>query len=210
MPTHLTDPVLQIDRLCFAHPGQPPLFDNWSAAVPAGLTLLDGDTSRGKTSLLRLLAGELHGTGRFTLAGRRRDADPAAWRHDVCWIDPRDARWDALRPDELMAAQRALHPGLDETAWQRHLDAFELQPHRAKAMYMLSTGSRRKVALAAALSAGCTLTLLDEPTAGLDRPAVEGLARALADAAGQPGRVCLLASAWGLEDRLALAGTLML
>jgi len=210
MPAHLTDPVLQIDRLCFAHPGQPRLFDSWSAAVPAGLTLLEGDTSRGKTSLLRLLAGELRGTGSLTLAGRRIDSDVTAWRREVCWIDPRDPAWDAMRPDELMAAQRALHPGLDEATWQRHLDTFDLQPHRAKAMYMLSTGSRRKVALAASLSAGCVLTLLDEPTAGLDRPSVDGLAQALTDAAGQPGRVWLLASAWGLEDRLPLAATLRL
>lgn len=206
----LTDPVLQIDRLCFGHPGQALLFDGWSAAVPAGLTLLEGDTSRGKTSLLRLLAGELHGTGSFTLAGLRIDSDAAAWRRKVCWIDPRDAAWDALRPDELMAVQRARHPGFDEAAWQRHLDTFELQPHRAKAMFMLSTGTRRKVALAASLSAGCALTLLDEPTAGLDRPAVDGLAQALGEAAGQAGRAVLLASAWGLEDRLPLASTLSL
>lgn len=206
----VTDPVLQVDHLCFGHPGQPALFDGWSAALPAGLTLLDGDTSRGKTSLLRLLAGELHGAGQVMLAGRRLDTDPAAWRREVCWIDPRDAAWDAMRPDELMAAQRARHPGFDESAWQRHLDAFELQPHGAKSMFMLSTGMRRKVALAAALSAGCALTLLDEPTAGLDRPAVDWLAQALTQAAGQPGRVLLLASAWGLEDRLPLAATLTL
>lgn len=202
--------VLQVDGLCFGHPGQPALFDAWSAMLPAGLTLLEGDTSRGKTSLLRLLAGDLRGSGRLTLAGRRIDTDLAAWRREVCWIDPRDPAWDPLRPDELMAAQRALHPGFDETAWQRHLDAFELQPHAAKAMFMLSTGMRRKVALAASLSAGCALTLLDEPTAGLDRPSLAWLAQALTEAAGQPGRALLLASAWGLEDRLQWAGTLTL
>ena len=210
MPLRLTDPVLQVDRLCFGYPGQPALFDGWSAALPAGLTLLEGDTSRGKTTLLRLLAGALVGTGRFTLTGRRIDTDATAWRRDVCWIDPRDPAWDPLRPDELMAVQRALHPAFDEAAWQRHLDGFDLPPHRAKAMFMLSTGTRRKVALAASLSAGCALTLLDEPTAGLDRPSVDWLARALTEAAGQPGRAGLLASAWGLEDRLPLSGTWVL
>ena len=214
----LTDPVLQVDRLCFGYPGQPALFDRWSATLPSGLTLLEGDTSSGKSTLLRLLAGELtgelagalRGTGDVWLAGRRIDTDPSAWRREVCWIDPRDPAWDSMRPDELMTAQRALHSGFDEAAWQRHLEAFDLQPHRAKAMYMLSAGTRRKVALAASLSAGCALTLLDEPTAGLDRPSVDWLAQALTEAAGQPGRACLLASAWGLEDRLPLAATLML
>ena len=140
--------MLQVDHLCFGHPGQPALFDGWSAALPAGLTLIEGDTGSGKTSLLRLLAGALRGTGEITLAGRRIDTDPAVWRREVCWIDPRDPAWDALHPDELMAAQRVLHPEFDGSAWQRHLDAFDLQPHRAKAMFMLSTGTRRKVALA--------------------------------------------------------------
>jgi ABC-type multidrug transport system ATPase subunit len=218
----LTEPVLQVDRLCFGYAGQPLLFDGWSTTVQAGLTLLDGDTSGGKTTLLRLLAGALRGTGVFTLAGRRIEhradtagtaetaAVEAAWRREVCWIDPRDPAWDPMRPDELMAAQRAQHPGFDEAAWQHHLDAFDLRPHLAKAMYMLSTGTRRKVALAASLSAGCALTLLDEPTAGLDRPAVDWLAQALAQLACQPARACLLASAWGLEGRLPLAAVLRL
>ena len=212
----LTDAVVQIDRLRFGYPGQTMLFDGWSAALPAGLTLLEGDSSSGKTTLLRLLAGELRGAGRLSLAHQSTDTDTdtdtdtAVWRRDVCWIDPRDAAWDALRPDELMATQRLLHPGFDEAAWQRHLDAFDLQPHRAKSMFMLSTGMRRKVALAASLSAGCPLTLLDEPTAGLDRPALAWLAQALVEAAGQAGRACLLASAWGLEDRLPWAGVIKL
>ena len=198
--------LLQVRGLGFAYPGQPALFDDWSADVPAGLTRVQGE--RGKTSLLRLLAGELHGSGRITLAGARLDTDPAAWRRAVFWLDPRDAAWDALRPDALMALQADRHPGLDAAAWQHHLAGFDLLPHRDKAMCQLSSGSRRKVALAAALAAGCALTLLDEPTAGLHRPALAWLAQALADAAGTPGRAWLLASAWGLEDALPLAATI--
>jgi ABC-2 type transport system ATP-binding protein len=202
------DAVMQVQGLRFGHPGQPPLFDGWSAEFPAGLTLVQGDS--GKTTLLRLLAGDLRGEGRLLLAGRRIDTDPAAWRREVCWIDPRDVAWGAMRPDALMAAQQALHPGFDASAWQRHLAGFDLAPHLAKTMAQLSTGSRRKVALAAALSAGCALTLLDEPSAGLDRPAIAWLVQALGEAAREPGRVWLLASAWGLEDALPWAGTLTL
>lgn len=210
MPNPSATPVVQVHGLHFAHPDQAPLFTDLSLDIPAGLTLLDGDTSSGKTTLLRLLAGELRGSGHITLAGRCIDAGAAAWRREVCWTDPRDAAWDALTPVEVMAAQRALHPGLMAAAWQRHLQGFDLAPHLGKAMYQLSTGSRRKVALAVALSANATLTLLDEPTAGLDKPAIAWLAQALAEAAAQPGRAWLIASAWGLEGRLPLAATVML
>ncbi|MBL8349348.1 MAG: ATP-binding cassette domain-containing protein [Burkholderiaceae bacterium] len=202
------DTVLQVRGLRFAYPDQPALFDGWSADIGAGLTRLQGEA--GKSTLLRLLAGALAGDGRVVLAGRRLDTDRAAWRREACWIDPRDPAWDPLRPDELMAEQQALHPGFDATAWQRHLAGFDLASHRGKSMLQLSTGTRRKVALAAALSAGCALTLLDEPTAGLDRPAIGWLEQALTEAAGEPGRAWLLASAWGLEDALPWAGTITL
>lgn len=204
MPSSPADPVLQVQDLRFAHPGQPPLFDGLAFTLPAGLTRLDADV--GKTTLVRLLAGALQGQGRFTLRGRPWQPAPG----EACWIDPRDPHWDPMTPDGLRAAQRARHPGFDDAAWQRHLDGFDLRGHEGKTMHMLSTGSRRKVALAAALAAGAPLTLLDEPTAGLDAPALAWLQQALAEAAAAPGRAWLLAAAWGLEDRLPWAAVLEL
>jgi ABC-type transport system involved in cytochrome c biogenesis ATPase subunit len=43
------------------------------------------------------------------------------------------------------------------------IDGFGLQPHLDKPLYMLSTGSKRKVWLSAALAAGAPLTLIDQP-----------------------------------------------
>ena len=191
-------PVLQVRGLCFAYPGQAALFAHWCADLPAGLTLLEGDS--GKTTLMRLLAGDLvNQGGELTLAGHRWAAEPLIYRQHCCWFDPREPAWDALTPAAMMAAQRELHPGLDLAAWQRHLAGFELTSHLAKPMYALSTGSRRKAGLAAALAAGCALTLLDEPCAGLDRASLAYLARALTDAARTPGRALLLAGSQALE-----------
>ena len=207
-------PVLQVRGQCFAYPGQAALFADWRVDLPAGLTLLDGDI--GKTTLMRLLAGELAAdAGELTLAGHRLAAEPLAYRQHCCWFDPRDLAWDAMTAEAMMAAQRALHPGLDLAAWQRHLTGFDLTPHLAKPMYALSTGSRRKAGLAAALATGAALTLLDEPCAGLDPPSLAYLARALngvaraAHAAHEPARALLLAGGQALEG-LALAGVIQL
>lgn len=201
VPPPLTDLVLQVQGLCFAYPGAAPLFDRWQAALPAGLTWLAGDTGSGKTTLLRLLAGDLSGqagrAGQRTLAGVVCERDPAAYRRQVSWFDPRDPAWDALTPAGLMAAQRRLHPGLDQAAWQRHLAGLALLPHLDKPLYALSTGSRRKAALAVALASGARLTLLDEPTGGLDSAALAYLGQALRDATATPGRAWLLASSQG-------------
>jgi len=201
--------VLQVQHLGFAFPGQAPLFNDWSATIGAGLTLLQGEMSSGKTTLLRLLAGELPGTGERLLLGRRLGDDSAADRRDIGWFDPRDPALDALTATGLMEQLRERHPALDVKAWQRHVDALQLGPHQAKPLYMLSTGSRRKAGLAIALSAGCPLTLLDEPAAGLDAPSARYLARALGDMARAPRRAVLLVCSFGL-DGLPLAGTITL
>lgn len=194
--------MLAIRELRFAHDDGVPLFDGLALTVPAGLVRVDAE--RGKTTLLRLLAGERRASGRFTLDG-------APWTpgDGACLVDPRAAAWDALTPAQLADAVRARHPGFDDAAWQRHLDGFELQPHRTKTMHMLSTGSRRKAALAATLASNARVLLLDEPTAGLDRPALAWLAQALAARSREPGRTALAAAAWGLEDALPWSAVLV-
>ena len=204
-------PLLQVQNLCFAHPGQAPLALGWSASVGAGVTLLFGDTGSGKTTLLRLLAGTLAGEGVLSVAGVHLHHDAAAYRRSVFWFDPAVAApaGDALTPGEHAAALRAAHPNFNAAAWQRHANAFGLGPHWHKPLYQLSTGSKRKVWLAAALASGCPLTLLDEPAGALDGPSAAYLKHALADLADEPHRAVLVAS----TERLAgvpLAGVIEL
>lgn len=201
-------PVLQVQGLHFAFPGEDPLFDGWSASLGAGVHGLSGESGSGRTTLLRLLAGELAGTGSLVLNGQAFDADPAAWRAAVCFVDARDQAFDGLTPAALMATLRLGHPQLDEAAWQRHIAGFGMAPHGFKTLHMLSTGMRRKAGLAAVLASGAALTLLDEPTAGLDAPSVAYLVQVLTAADRQPRRATLMAcGAWpdGLSRRSAIA-----
>ena len=50
---------ISIAHLHFAHPSQPPLFANLSAVFSASLTGLIGDNGCGKTTLMRLILGDL-------------------------------------------------------------------------------------------------------------------------------------------------------
>jgi ABC-type multidrug transport system ATPase subunit len=190
-------PVLQVSGLHFAWPGEPALFDRWSATLGAGLHWLQGESGSGKTTLLRWLAGDLPGgspaSGRRLLNGQPHDADPGAWRQAVCRVDARDEAFDGLSCAELMAVVRQQHPQLDEAAWQRHIGGFGLQPHAFKTLHMLSTGMRRKAALATVLASGCALTLLDEPGAGLDGPSMAYLVQVLAALGQAPMRAVLIA-----------------
>jgi ABC-type multidrug transport system ATPase subunit len=199
-------PVLQVQGLCFAYPGAPALFKGWSFALTSGVHALDGDMGSGKTTLLRLLAMDLQGAGDLVLQGRRAADDLAAYRQRVCAVDARDASFEALTAEGLMVVVRARHTTLDVDAWRRHLVGFGLEAHQAKPMVALSTGSRQKAALAATLSAGCALTLLDEPTTGLDLPSMAYLAQVLGSVTD---RAVLMVCSRGLEA-LPLAGRLTL
>lgn len=139
---------LQVQGLSFGYP-HCAVFDNFHATLLPGLTLVRGDESCGKTTLLRLLAGELEPqAGRLMLAGLDRRTAPEAYREKVFWADPRS---DALN-DKTTRAWYARLPqqygAWDAAALDALIAGFLLQPHLDKPLYALSTGSRRKVLMA--------------------------------------------------------------
>ena len=186
--------VLEIDDLRFAYADEPPLVTSWSASITFGVTLLLGDTGSGKTTLLKVLAGALPAAGHLTLAGARLGADPAAYRRQVFWCDPATDAFESVTARACTAALSAGDDKFDADAWQLLADGFALAPHLDKPMYMLSTGSKRKVYLAAALASGRALTLLDEPTGALDARSINHLLQRLAILAEQRVRAIVIAS----------------
>lgn len=76
-------------------------------------------------------------------------------------------------------------------------------------MYMLSTGSKRKVWLSAAFAAGASLTLIDQPFAALDGPAIRFLREWLEDAAEVTDRSWVIAD-FEAPAGVPLSGTLSL
>ncbi len=58
------------------------------------------------------------------------------------------------------------------TLWLCTWQALRWQSIWLKPFHALSTGTRRKVCMAAALASGAPLTLIDDPIAGLDKPSV--------------------------------------
>lgn len=193
-------PILDVKDLCFAHPGQPALAAGWSASIGAGITLMYGDTGSGKSTVLRLLAGRLIGEGRLTLAGARLDGEPEAYQRNVFFCDPTTDAFDEVTAVKCTESLNAGDARFSEARWRTLIEGFSLTPHLDKPMYMLSTGSKRKVWLAAALASGRALTLLDEPTGGLDAASIRFLWRALADLAERPDRAIVVASAARIDS----------
>jgi ABC-type multidrug transport system ATPase subunit len=188
------DTVLHLQDLGFAYPAQPPLATRWTTSIGAGITLLHGDTGSGKSTLLRIMAGTLAATGRLSIAGIRLDTAAEAYRRNVFFIDPDTDAFDKVTALECSASLRAGDTHFDAFRWQALVEGFALTPHIGKPMYMLSTGSKRKVWLAAALASSRPLTLLDEPTGGLDAASIRCLWRTLAGMSRESGRAVVVAS----------------
>lgn len=165
--------------------GTEPLFGGMDLRIGPGATLLRGGDGRGKTTLLRIIAGHLHPQEGRIAPGAR----------DVFWIDPRASGTDGggpgaqQTPAQWWAAQALGRPGWQAGALEDHIRGFGLAEHAGKRMEQLSTGTRRKVLLAAGFASGAALVLVDEPIAGLDRASIAYLRHCLCDAAAA-------ASAW--------------
>ena len=187
------DPVLQVKGLSFGWPGQP-LFHNLSFDVPPGVSLVRGDDGSGKSSLLSLIAGALvPQAGTLSIQGVRLHEQRDAYRHRVFWIDPQTEAHDALAAGGYLESLRHHYPRFDIDTFNELVDGFGLRPHLGKPMYMLSTGSRRKVWLTAAFSSGTPLTLIDQPFAALDAPSTRFLRGLLQDVSSHTSRAWLLA-----------------
>ncbi len=185
--------VLQVEGLHFGYP-QHALFKNFSVTIPAGVTLVCGGEDSGKSTLLRLLAGKLPvAAGSLQIQHVRQDAQSEQYQQQIFWIDPRSEAFDQVTPAAYFAFMKVRYPAFDQTALALLIDGLTLAPHMEKSLYMLSTGTKRKVWLAAAFAAGATVTLLDEPFASLDRASINFVLRMLDKASADPVRAVVVA-----------------
>jgi ABC-type multidrug transport system ATPase subunit len=164
-------PVLAAEGLVFSWP-QRHVFTNASFAFGAGLSWVRGVNGSGKSTLLAILAGAVEPqAGRRAIRGIDAAADPVAYRREVFYCGPGGIAFDHLRPPEYFAFIQGLYPRFDAAALAGQVEAFGLAPHFDMPLAALSTGTQRKVWVAAALVVGSAAVLLDEPAAALDHAA---------------------------------------
>lgn len=149
--------------------------------LPSGLVAVTGDEGRGKTTVLRQLAGDLP-----PLPGQATGVQGL-------WLDLRLPHQDDRTPVQVWQSLRERAAGWNDELLQELVDALGLREHEAKQLFMLSAGSRRKVGIAGLLAAGAPVTCLDQPFAALDQASIRVIREFLADMADHPARTWVVA-----------------
>jgi iron complex transport system ATP-binding protein len=188
--------VMVAENLRFAYHGGPWVLDGLSAAIDAGrVTALIGPNAVGKTTLLRLLMGQLTPAGgSVRLDGRLVHQLPprrrAAW---ISYVPQRSSTSFAFTVEQVVAMGRYALPQ-DPAAVAQAMETADLLKVRHRIFRELSAGQQQRVLLARSLAQTAgegRAVLLDEPGSAMDLYHVHRLMETLA-ALSRSGRAVLV------------------
>jgi len=181
----VTDALLRLDGVACIR-GDRLLFEGLSLTLARGEALwLRGPNGAGKSSLIRLAAGLL------------RPAAGTVERHERIALIDEAAALDAELPLRRALDVWARIDGIDGPMVARAMEAMALAPLAEVPVAMLSTGQRKRAAMARVIASAAPIWLLDEPANGMDDAARARLVAAIAAHCTNGGAV-LLASHFAL------------
>lgn len=145
------------------------LFEGLDLALDGGEALVvGGPNGAGKSSLLRIAAGLL-----------RADAGTVKRKARVGWLGEQ-AALDGERPLRAALAFWTRLDGASDTALEAAMAVMGIDALGEVPVRYLSTGQRRRAAIARTVASRAPLWLLDEPANGLDADGVARLGAAMA------------------------------
>lgn len=167
--------------------GERLVFRDISFRLESGDALvLVGPNGAGKSSLIRLLAGLTPpAAGELLWNGENALDDPPLHATRLCFVGHMDAIKPGLSVAENLGLDRVRMRGEILAA----LASVDLERFADLPARLLSSGQRRRLALARLALSAAPLWLLDEPTTGLDAASVRRLERNLAAHRSKGGMV---------------------
>jgi len=170
--------MIDIANLSFKY-GRKSLFSNLNLTLAAGgICGLLGKNGSGKTTLLKLMAGlRFPQGGKIEVDGQTPAGRSTAFLQDLFFL-PEVFELPAVTPLQYEKLFSPFYPGFQKESFKKYLQEFET-PVNEK-MNAISYGQKKKFMLAFGLATGCRMTLLDEPTNGLDITSKSSFRKAVA------------------------------
>ncbi len=179
-------PAMRFEHVSFSYEGHVALDDVSFQVMPGELVALSGPNGCGKSTVMRLASGlDFASAGTVAVLGQRVDATTMSdlrtakrlhQRAGLVFQNPDSQLFCPSVYEEVAFGPRQMGLGEDEVA-RRVTDTlalFGLAGFEERSPWRLSGGEKRRVALAAIVSMGPELLMLDELVDGLD---VESLGR---------------------------------
>lgn len=168
------------------------LFTDVSFELDAGDALLiSGRNGVGKTSLLRILSGLVKAEdGQLFIGEVSADDDPEAYRAPIAYLGHRNALKPALSVMDNIQFWAGLRGG---TRVEDAMTAMNITHLSNTPVRLLSSGQKRRSALARLYACGARLWLLDEPSTGLDAASRKRLDAMIASHREEGGMVIAVA-----------------
>lgn len=178
--------MIHVEDLSFSYSrrgSRPDLFSGLSIELDCGgIYGLLGKNGAGKTSLLRIITGQIfRDRGECRVLGYEPGLRDPRLLREIYFL-PEEFRVPSIPGTAYVDTYAPFYPGFDPKRFGELAAELEIDPGRK--LSSCSYGQKKKFLLAFALASGCRILLLDEPTNGLDIPSKRQFRRAVAASIG--------------------------
>ncbi|OJX58491.1 ABC transporter ATP-binding protein [Dysgonomonas sp. 37-18] len=188
--------MVEINNLTFYYRERKPIFENVSFEMKNGIYGLLGENGVGKTTLLRIISGLCFPKkGSCQVLG----AETAFRNPDMLkqlYYLPEEFIVPSQTVKNFVKLNSVFYPNFSNEQFNSYLNDFHLDIDSR--MKELSFGQKKKVLIAFAISLNTPVTLLDEPTNGLDIPSKSQFRKVIASAFDEDK--CILISTHQVRD----------
>lgn len=167
--------MIKIENVSYGYKSKHPIFNNISLEIGTGIYGLLGENGIGKTTLIHLLCGLLFPCkGECSIDGRNTAERKPEILSNYFFL-PEEMQIPDKSIRNFAAMHSVFYPRFNKEEFEQNLE--ELLIDGNQKLTAVSFGQQKKAMLAYALALHTPLTILDEPTNGLDIPARQSLKR---------------------------------
>ena len=181
LTTYNNKPMITTQELNFGYNRNSSVLSHLTLTLPSGHVYgLFGKNGVGKSTLLKLLCGALHGKGLCQIDGIDSASRSIELLKQLCFV-PETLDIRAITIEELAKVTKPFYPTFSDELLNYCIA--ELEVPTGIRLTKMSLGQQKKAIIAVAVACNTPYLLLDEPTNGMDIPSKAALRRIIASIA---------------------------